>query len=254
MTLRQRCVSIGHFLFRFRSFLPLAMFISLTGLFWETIPRNTTYSAYLWRAIAGGVTLAGVILRCATIGRVPRGTSGRNTKRQKATVLNTTGIYSIVRNPLYLGNAMVWLGITLLLENLLLTAIFGTGLLIYYLFIVCAEQEYLSEQFGRQYASYAMRTPALIPRLRGWVPADRPFSWRMVLRREHDSIFSAATGIVFVFQCMDFRTHSEHPTLRREWLIPWLVIACLWITLKVLKKRTSLLHVPREVSTKQPAG
>lgn len=253
MTLRQRFVAIGQFLFRFRSFLPLAIFIGLTCLFWNTIPRNTGYSAYIWRTAACVIAIAGVVIRCITIGRIPKGTSGRNTKRQKATFLNTTGIYSVVRNPLYLGNAMVWLGTSLLLEDAWLTTIFALGLLIYYVFVVYAEEDFLAEQFGDKYALYALQTPALIPGLGRWTPPDRLFSWRMVLRREHDSIFSTVTGIVFVFHCMYMRSHSGHFMLRREWAIPWLIIACLWITIKVLKKRTRLLAVSRE-NISQPAA
>ena len=252
MTLHQNFVRAGQFLFRFRSFLPLAMFAGLICLFWKSIPVDRGCSAYIWRSIAGGAALAGSVLRCATIGRIPRGTSGRNTKQQKASFLNTTGTYSVVRNPLYLGNALVWIGIVLLFENIPLAALLAMGLLIYYALVVYAEEDYLSEKFGREYASYASCTGVLIPRLRGWLPWDRPFSWRMVLRREHDSIFSAGTGIVFVFQCMNFRSHSEHFMLRREWAIPWLVIACLWLVIKVLKKKTRLLHVPREYASDAP--
>ncbi|MGB8874133.1 MAG: hypothetical protein WCC75_12145, partial [Desulfobaccales bacterium] len=45
-------------------------------------------------------------------GLPPRGTSGRNTQGQVAETLNTTGIYSLVRNPLYLGNFLIWLGLS----------------------------------------------------------------------------------------------------------------------------------------------
>lgn len=222
------------------------MLIGLSVYFWNTIPGNSGYSAYIWRSMAVMVSVTGIALRCATIGRIPRGTSGRNTKRQKASVLNTTGAYSLVRNPLYLGNALIWIGITLFFEEILLTAIFTLLLLVYYLFVVYAEEDFLSEQFGEKYASYAKQTPALIPRLKRWIPSDRPFSWLMVLRREHDSIFSAVTGIVIVYHCMDYRTHSGQILLRREWLIPWLVLAGLWLILKVLKKKTRLLSIPRE--------
>lgn len=246
MILHQRFAAIGQFLFRFRSFLPPAMLVGLAWMFWETIPRDVGYSAYVWRAIAGGLALSGVALRCATIGRVPRGTSGRNTKRQKASVLNTTGSYSVVRNPLYLGNALVWIGITLLMKNPVLTVAFGLGLFIYYTLIVFAEEEYLIGQFGGQYASYASRTPALVPRLGGWIPSDRPFSWRMVIRREHDSVFSTATGFILVLHFMDVHSHLGRFVFRREWAIPWLAIMCLWIALKVIKQYTQWLHVPRE--------
>ena len=247
MTLSQRFATTGQFLFRFRSYLPLTLFVGLACLFWQAVPANTGRSAYVWRTLAVCLTLAGVALRCATIGRIPQGTSGRNTKQQKASFLNTTGTYSIVRNPLYVGNALVWIGIALLLENMILTPVFTVIIFIYYVFVVYAEEQFLAGKFGNQYAAYAESTPALIPTFDRWVPANRPFSWRMVLRREHDGIFSAVTGIVIVFHCMSYRTHGGHFMFRREWAIPWLAIAGLWIFLKILKKKTQLLHVPRDI-------
>ncbi len=122
---------------------------------------------------------------------------------------------------------------------------FALCLLVYYLFVVFAEEEYLAVQFGEKYSLYSSETPALIPNLGRWTPPDRPFSWRMVLRREHDSIFSMVTGIVFVFHCTDIRAHSGQFMLRREWAIPWLAIACIWLAIKTLKKRTHLLACSR---------
>ena len=53
----------------------------------------------------------GFLFRAWAIGTTPAGTSGRNTKEQVAEVLNSTGIYSIVRHPLYVGNYFMWIGI-----------------------------------------------------------------------------------------------------------------------------------------------
>ena len=243
MTLHTRFETVGQFLFRFRSYLPLALFVGLSLLFWQSIPKDTGRSAYPWRAVAILVALLGAGLRCAIIGRIPTGTSGRNTKRQKASVLNTTGLYSIVRNPLYVGNAMMWIGTSLLFEDVWLTSLFAASLLVYYIFVVYAEEAFLTKQFGEQYESYASHTPAFLPHFSGWTPSARPFSWRMVLRREHDSFFSTVTGLVFVFHCMDFRAHENQFLLRREWAIPWLAIAVLWIGVKFLKKRTHVLQI-----------
>ena len=246
-TTRTRIVAVGQFLFRFRSYLPLVLLVGLTAAFWRHLPRMLRVDDYLWRTSAIAVAMAGVVLRCLTIGRIPRGTSGRNTRRQKADVLNTTGLYSIVRNPLYLANGLVWVGVTLMLEDWALTVLFVGLLTGYYAFVVFAEQEYLAAKFGDSYAAYAAATPAAIPRPALWKPSDRPFSWRMVLRREHDSVFSAVTGLVFVFQCRDVIMHHGRLLLRREWLIPWAVLAAAWLAVKVLKRSTDLLRVPRSV-------
>ena len=63
-----------------------------------------------WQMLCISVSFLGLFIRIVTVGRAPIGTSGRNTREQVANTLNTTGIYSLVRHPLYLGNYLVFLG------------------------------------------------------------------------------------------------------------------------------------------------
>src|SRR5262249_60819948 len=60
-----------------------------------------------------GVSLLGLAGRVATVGFAPVGTSGRGRHEPRASRLNTTGMYSIVRNPLYVANFLVVIGIAL---------------------------------------------------------------------------------------------------------------------------------------------
>ena len=54
------------------------------------------------------VSLLGEAIRIITVGHAPRNTSGRNTTEgQVADVINTSGIYSIIRHPLYVGNFLL---------------------------------------------------------------------------------------------------------------------------------------------------
>jgi protein-S-isoprenylcysteine O-methyltransferase Ste14 len=65
----------------------------------------------LWEAICVAVSLVGLGIRIATVGHAPGGTSGRRTVGgPSALALNTSGMYSVVRHPLYLGNYFQWLG------------------------------------------------------------------------------------------------------------------------------------------------
>jgi len=57
------------------------------------------------------VSCVGLGTRILTIGHTPQRTSGRNTKAQVAETLNTTGLYSMLRQPLYLGNFFMGLGL-----------------------------------------------------------------------------------------------------------------------------------------------
>lgn len=90
MLLDERLKKQGDWLFRFRGVLPLVV-----------------------RALL--VSLVGLAVRVRTAGHTPYRTSDRRTAEgQVADELNTTGIYSVMRNPLYVGNFFMWLGIALL--------------------------------------------------------------------------------------------------------------------------------------------
>ncbi|MBF0254846.1 MAG: hypothetical protein HQL11_06975 [Candidatus Omnitrophica bacterium] len=61
-----------------------------------------------WEIFCIAVSFAGLFLRAAVVGVVPKDTSGRNTGGQLARSLNTTGMYSVSRNPIYLADFLEW--------------------------------------------------------------------------------------------------------------------------------------------------
>jgi protein-S-isoprenylcysteine O-methyltransferase Ste14 len=101
----------GTMLFRYRSFIPVIL-ISPMLLAWATADSTSQTSplALPWDCICFLVSFAGLMLRVGTVGFVPAGTSGRNTAQQVANVLNTSGMNSTTRNPLYFGTFLMWLG------------------------------------------------------------------------------------------------------------------------------------------------
>ena len=114
MILKEEFEKTGNWLFRWRSYLPLTVIgIFLLALRDYESPGPGEYSELLWEVFCLNVCFFGISIRILTIGRTPKGTSGRNTKKQVADTLNTTGVYSVVRNPLYLGNFFMWLGLAL---------------------------------------------------------------------------------------------------------------------------------------------
>lgn len=198
MRLTRHMETTGANLFRWRSYLLLAFLplLFLTAYNGEVIEHQV--GPFWGDAFEIGAILlvvTGQALRIFTVGYVPRGTSGRNTHDQRAEELNTTGIYALVRNPLYLANCMMYLGIALFSQNLVISMAMALILLPYYERIIAAEESYLSAKFGAAYDTWAEHVPAFVPRLTGWVPPSMPFSVRSVITREQSSVVAAVVAL-----------------------------------------------------------
>lgn len=223
MRLFRQMETAGASLFRWRSYLLLAFvpFLFLAMLNGEVIEHQIgEFWGDLYEIAAICVVIAGQGLRIFTVAFVPRGTSGRNTHNQVAEVLNTTGLYSLVRNPLYLANCLMYLGVVLFTQNLVIALIMVLVLLPYYERIIAAEERFLSEKFGDVYDKWAEQTPAFLPRLHGWVPPSMAFSWKSVIRREQTSILAAVTALYLIEFCFHtFGGEAEPYSAGWNWVL-----------------------------------
>lgn len=71
-----------------------------------------------------------------------------------ASSLQTTGVYAITRNPMYLGLALVYLGTTCFIGNWWNVILFPVLLIIVQEYIIKREEKYLSAEFGQEYEAY----------------------------------------------------------------------------------------------------
>src|SRR6476469_2520811 len=110
MTLREDLIDQGNWLFRNRSWVPLVALAWLLAALPCAPKPPAGRDRVLWERFCIALSLTGLVVRAAAIGCKPRGTSGRNRRVQNAQVLNTTGLYSVVRHPLYMGTALRWGG------------------------------------------------------------------------------------------------------------------------------------------------
>jgi protein-S-isoprenylcysteine O-methyltransferase Ste14 len=104
------------------------------------------------------------------------GAETRTTGTVGGTFLITTGPFAFVRNPLYVGNMLMYAGIGImsmaLFPWLLLVAI--VWFYIQYYLIVTKEEEYLAERFGEEYAHYRRKVGRFLPRWRAYVSSQPP--------------------------------------------------------------------------------
>ena len=248
--LRDRQVLQGAFLFRWRGFLPLLLLVPTVVAL-----RQSGYFEYRFGDLADNLmdwfslvlAYGGLAVRIATAGFVPKGTSGRNARAQRADSLNTTGLYSVVRNPLYLGNLMTLLGFVLAVKVWWLVAIVLPLALFYYERIILTEEAYLVEKFGAPYEDWAQHTPALIPELRRWKRPALPFSAKTAIRREYRGFYLIVVVMTIIEILTDVVGEGESLT---GWprdnpeATAFLVAATLaFIAVRVIHKKTGLLAV-----------
>ncbi len=112
MALVEELEADGNWLFKWRSYLPLTLLVAALALvpFKGGAGGEAAQPHEWWEWVCLAVSALGLLIRAATIGCAPKGTSGRNTGQQVAHRLNSSGLYSVVRHPLYLAYAISHLG------------------------------------------------------------------------------------------------------------------------------------------------
>ena len=235
--------SSGSWLFKWRSYLPLAVVaIIIPGLLNFSYPLNSHAYDLAYEMVCLFISMFGLVIRCYTIGHVPSGTSGRNTKSQIADSLNTTGIYSVVRNPLYLGNFFMMLGVVSFVRLWWADIVFCLLFCLYYERIIIAEETFLERKFGLEYLEYARRTPAFFPRFKNWERPNLPFSFKNVLKREYSGFF-AVILLMFLFEVVEDYVVEGELELDPVWVALMIFATVVYITLRTLKRHTKLLRV-----------
>jgi len=243
--LRDTIADQGNWLFRWRSYV-LLVFIPL-GVNAIRTPEAVeaafgSGADLLWELSCIGLAFVGLGIRALTIGHTPHGTSGRNTREQIAETLNTTGMYSIVRNPLYLGNAIIYMAIALFTQNLTFVLTMALFLVAYLERIVAAEERFLAAKFGERYREWTARVPAFVPRPSIWVAPALPFSFRNVLRREYSGFFAIIATVVVIDYAHEAFAEGE-TQVGLAWSVFFPFGAVVYVVLRSLKKHTALLAV-----------
>jgi len=243
MALREEFERAGSWLFRWRSYFPLIMIgIFLLALREYEYPGHSEKLDHLWEVFCLIISFFGLGIRMFTIGTTPKGTSGRNTREQVADILNTAGIYSVVRNPLYLGNFFMWLGIALFANLWWLTLIYVLVFWLYYERIIFAEEAYLRNKFGNEYLVWADSTPVFIPKPGQYRKTNLPFSWKTVLKREYNGFF-AIIMVMFILETVGELFAEGAFDFDFGWILLVSIGFIIWLTLRSLKKYTTILHV-----------
>lgn len=233
----------GNWLFKHRGELPIALFVlALPIVYFTNSEWLSDEHEILITVISIVLSLLGFMIRAYSIGTTPKGTSGRNTKEgQVAEQLNSTGIYSVLRHPLYVGNYFMWIGIVLFTFNFSFFIIISLAFWLYYERIMFAEERFLEKKFGQSYLEWSLLTPAFIPSFKNYKPNVIPFSIKSVLRREYSGVLATVIGFVFVDQIRYYAYHGIYNFNRLS--ISFLILtALIALLLRSLKHYTKFLQ------------
>ncbi|MFC2097630.1 methyltransferase family protein [Bacteroidota bacterium] len=233
----------GNWLFRWRSFLPL---ILLAGGIITILVENrqsTILTGTGWEISCIILSFIGFFIRFYTIGQIPLGTSGNCTRAGlSADSLNTSGIYSLLRHPLYLANFIIWFGICLFVASWWLAVIFVLLFWLYYERIIFTEEIYLTKQHKKEHSDWAAVTPGFIPSFKNYKPNEMNFSWKHSLGRECNGFFA----IVITFSLLRAIKWLWFENIHTPGIFWYIFLSSgliIYLILRFLKKKTNLFKV-----------
>ena len=183
---------IGNFFFKIRSFTPIPFIFALLY-----------FAKPVWHTVAVGVPfiVSGELLRIWAVGYA--GASTRARTLGAARDLVTTGPYGYVRNPLYLGNFLLSLGVCFVANVYWLVAVLIIGYFCQYLPIIALEEAYLLESCGSAYRTYRGQVPRFLPQFRSYRdPSTHDFSFARAIKSEKRTLTAiiCVVGLIFARQ------------------------------------------------------
>ena len=233
----------GDWLFQWRGPLPLLMLpLFLLGLVDAGLPNPVSQGVRAWQFLALAVALAGLVIRVVAIGTAPAGTSERSTTTPRASELRISGLYSIVRHPLYLGNTLTAVGFACFTTVWYLPVIVTLIGILYHERIAAREEVFLEDRFGEGFRRWADGVPAMIPRLSGYVRSTTPFVWRRVAGREFHGLFVIG-AVLFVLDLARAALATGRLVFDPFWTSLFVLTAAIFVVCTLLKKTTRLFEV-----------
>ncbi|MEW6170637.1 MAG: isoprenylcysteine carboxylmethyltransferase family protein [Candidatus Omnitrophota bacterium] len=202
-------IKSGDIFFRFRNFLFPVFVISLI-LFVK--PAFFLGNEILDKfAVTLGIIIAlvGQIIRFSVIGLAYIKRGGKE-GRVYADDLVTSGIYSHVRNPMYIGNFLILLGIGIIYGSIWIYLFVIPFFSFVYFSIIVTEENYLKNHFGEKYIEYTRQVSRFIPNLHGIKKTftQFKFDFKKALRKDYGTIFGVIVGCYATWLWKKFKLYG----------------------------------------------
>lgn len=234
-------VRIGNFFFKYRNWIFILFYAALFIPSWPLFSKEQFGLDwyYAWPISIGlFITVPGQLIRGLTIGLAYIVRGGKEGKPY-AEGLVTEGIFNHCRNPLYVGNILMLLGVGILANSLVYVAVVIPVFLFVYQAIVLAEENFLRGKFGAGYDEYCKKVNRWFPNLKGIGKTfgSMHFNWKRWILKEHTTQFIWLIGIVLILLLKYPEITGGDEQLRKTLLIIILsALLLLYSLIRYLKK------------------
>jgi protein-S-isoprenylcysteine O-methyltransferase Ste14 len=203
-------------------------------LAWGSIPVLILCSNMNDRTFRWGIVLliVGELIRFWALGFVER----------KGQQLAQSGPYAFVRNPLYVGNFFLGLGIAVIVWNWVILVLFLAGFLGIYTGTIRSEEKHLRGVFGKPYEDYCKNVPSFLPRLTPYpAPIKESFLWSRIIKHHEYITVAGIFLMIMLIHLYDELFLAKEP-LSQE--IPLLVVTvAIALALALERVFVSRLHI-----------
>ena len=239
-------IAAGNFFFRYRDAVFPVIFVVVALVMRPHLigPPHLTRALIL---LGAAVALLGQAMRLVTIGYdyIERGGKEGHVYASR---LVHGGVYGLSRNPMYVGNALIAIGMTMVMSAPLGYATIIPLFLFVYAAIIAAEEQYLRGTFGAAYDDYCARVPRLCPSLPGLarLMAAAPYDWRTAIRKELSTLTGLSLGLILLPVWRTLFLEGRQAALARApgALAGAGLVLSAYAALHQLKKRRLLFYLP----------
>tara|TARA_B100000953_G_scaffold49943_1_gene38399 strand:- start:874 stop:1452 length:579 start_codon:yes stop_codon:yes gene_type:complete len=184
-------MDVRQFFFKNRSYTPVPLAFAI--IFFADPSGSGTIVGFL-------LVLVGEIIR---LNGVHHAGGATRTRKVGAPALCTSGPFGYVRNPLYLGNIIIYAGVVLMADGPFMWQLLGITVAFFFLqygLIISLEEEILTGKFGDVYRFYLTTVPRFIPRTTSWSGHNKTslLTWGKTFRTERRTFQMIAIFFLFI--------------------------------------------------------
>ncbi|MDD5491494.1 MAG: isoprenylcysteine carboxylmethyltransferase family protein [bacterium] len=154
--------------------------------------------------------------------------------------LVTQGIYAHVRNPMYVANFLVVVGITLIYGSFWLYFVLIPFFAYIYLSIVTAEEDYLRSHYNEEFQAYCQKVNRFIPDFSGLRETIKqfPYDWKKAIRKEFGTSIGILAGSYSLWLYKRYHFYNLGQSEYRIFIveIPLILLAIIYCSIMYLKK------------------